>query len=100
MPETLPQGEKLFRGIAVSGGVCRGKILVLAPSHPVITRQSVSEAGLAEEINRLEKALVQTRQQILEERRPLGHILQAFGVRHSSRPGATLSTCLLQTVHV
>ena len=63
MPETLPQGEKLFRGIAVSGGVCRGKILVLAPSHPVITRQSVSEAGLAEEINRLEKALVQTRLQ-------------------------------------
>ena len=32
----------------------------------------------------------EARQQILEERRPLGHILQAFGVRHSSRPGAFL----------
>src|SRR6266568_5980176 len=77
MPETLPQGEKLFRGIAVSGGVCRGKILVLAPSHPVISRQSVSEAGLAEEINRLEKALVQTRQQILEVQKKVSHKMGA-----------------------
>src|SRR5712671_2362835 len=81
MPETLPQGEKLFRGIAVSGGVCRGKILVLAPSHPVITRQSVSEAGLAEEINRLEKALVQTRQQILEVQRK---VTQGMGAHEGS----------------
>src|SRR2546430_4229076 len=81
MPETLPQGEKLFRGIAVSGGVCRGKILVLAPSHPVITRQSVSEAGLAEEINRLEKALVQTRQQILEVQKKVS---QKMGAQEGS----------------
>src|SRR6266404_6236426 len=81
MPETLPQGEKLFRGIAVSGGVCRGKILVLAPSHPVITKQSVPEAGLAEEINRLEKALVQTRQQILEVQKKVS---QKMGAQEGS----------------
>src|SRR6266436_4018254 len=81
MPEPLPQGEKLFRGIAVSSGVCRGKILVLAPSHPVITRQSVSGAGTAEEINRLEKALVQTRQQILEVQKKVS---QAMGAQEGS----------------
>ena len=81
MPETLPQGEKLFRGIAVSAGVCRGKILVLAPSRPVITRQTVSEAGTAEEINRLEKALVQTRQQILEVQKKVS---QAMGAQEGS----------------
>ena len=81
MPETLPQGEKLFRGIAVSAGVCRGKILVLAPSHPVITRQSVSGAGTAEEINRLEKALVQTRQQILEVQKKVS---QKMGAQEGS----------------
>ncbi len=81
MPEKLPQGEKLFRGIAVSAGVCRGKILVLAPSHPVITRQSVSGAGTAEEINRLEKALVQTRQQILEVQKKVS---QAMGAQEGS----------------
>lgn len=31
-----------------------------------------------------------TRQQILEERRPLGHILQEYAVKHSSRPKAFL----------
>src|SRR6266436_3051892 len=81
MPEPLPQGEKLFRGIAVSSGVCRGKILVLAPSHPVITKQSVSEGGVAEEINRLEKALVQTRQQILEVQKKVS---QKMGAQEGS----------------
>src|SRR5882724_9984030 len=81
MPEPLPQGEKLFRGIAVSSGVCRGKILVLAPSHPVITKQPVSEAGVAEEINRLEKALVQTRQQILEVQKKVS---QKMGAQEGS----------------
>jgi len=32
----------------------------------------------------------EARQQILEERRPLGHIMQECGVRHSSRPKAFL----------
>src|SRR3989442_1546987 len=54
---------------------------VLAPSHHVITRQSVSEAGLAEEINRLEKALVQTRQQILEVQKKVS---QKMGAQEGS----------------
>jgi phosphotransferase system enzyme I (PtsI) len=81
MPETLPQGEKLFRGIAVSTGVCRGKTLVLDRTRPTIRKQSVPESGVAEEINRLEKALVQTRQQILEVQKKVS---QAMGAQEGS----------------
>ena len=81
MPETLPQGEKLFRGIAVSSGVCRGKTLVLDRTRPTIRKQSVPESGVAEEINRLEKALVQTRQQILEVQKKVS---QAMGAQEGS----------------
>ena len=66
MSEPLHKGEKSFRGIPVSAGVCRGKLLVLRRSQPSIARRQLSEAELGEEINRLEKALVQTRHQILE----------------------------------
>jgi phosphotransferase system enzyme I (PtsI) len=39
---------------------------VLGRARPTITRRQVPEGAVAEEVNRLEKALVQTRQQILE----------------------------------
>ena len=69
MPELQDKGEKSFRGIPVSTGVCRGKILVLGRARPTIARRQVADGALAEEVNRLEKALVQTRQQILEVQR-------------------------------
>ena len=69
MPEAARMGEKIFRGIPVSAGVCRGKILVLSGSHPAIPRHELAQADLPEEVNRLERALVQTRQQILEVQR-------------------------------
>jgi phosphotransferase system enzyme I (PtsI) len=69
MPEFQHTGEKSFRGIPVSTGVCRGKILVLGRARPSIAQRHVADEALAEEVNRLEKALVQTRQQILEIQR-------------------------------
>jgi phosphotransferase system enzyme I (PtsI) len=69
MPEPPHKGEKSFRGIPVSAGVCRGKIVVLSRSRPSIARREVAEAELANEVNRLERALVQTRHQILEVQR-------------------------------
>lgn len=69
MPESQHTGEKSFRGIPVSTGVCRGKILVLGRARPSIAQRHVADGALAEEVNRLEKALVQTRQQILEIQR-------------------------------
>jgi phosphoenolpyruvate-protein phosphotransferase (PTS system enzyme I) len=66
MPDGAQAGERVFRGIAVSAGVCRGKILVLDGLRPMITRQVLPELQLDEEVNRLQRALVQTREQILD----------------------------------
>jgi phosphotransferase system enzyme I (PtsI) len=81
MPEALPKGERIFRGIPVSAGVCRGKLLVLGRARPVIDRRPVSEGAVAEEINRFEKALVQTRHQLLEVQR---RVSDAMGAHESS----------------
>lgn len=62
----MHKGEKVFRGIPVSNGVCRGKILVFGRSQHSIVKRSLSDSELTEEVNRLERALVQTRHEILE----------------------------------
>src|SRR5262249_20350338 len=67
--EPLHKGEKVLRGIPVSSGVSRGKILVLGKGQHTIARHQMPDAQLPEEVNRLERALVQTRQEILEVQR-------------------------------
>src|SRR5215467_9629307 len=69
MPEPSRKGEETFRGIPVSAGVCRGKVLILDRIRLSINKRHVAKEALAEEINRLERALVQTRHQILEVQR-------------------------------
>jgi len=69
MAERLQKGEKILRGIAVSDGVCRGKILVLHRARHVIAQRHITEAEVIVEAGRFEKALVQTRQQVLEVQR-------------------------------
>jgi phosphotransferase system enzyme I (PtsI) len=69
MAEPLQKGEQNFRGIPVSAGVCRGRILVIGRSRPNIGKRNLSEAELQDEINRLERSLVHTRHQILEVQR-------------------------------
>ena len=65
------KGEKQFRGIAVSAGICRGKILVLNRAQHVIIKRKLADAETTVEVGRFEKALVQTRQQISEVQRKL-----------------------------
>jgi phosphotransferase system enzyme I (PtsI) len=69
MPESAQQGEKVFRGIAVSQGVSRGKVLVLGRAHAAVPKRQISDSEVAEEIGRLERALVQTRKDIQEVQR-------------------------------
>jgi len=69
MAERLQKGEKILRGIAVSDGVCRGKILVLHRARHIIARREISADEVAAETGRFEKSLVQTRQQILDVQR-------------------------------
>jgi phosphotransferase system enzyme I (PtsI) len=63
------KGEKVFRGIAVSAGICRGKILVLHRARHVIVRRELTEDRISAEVARFEKSLVSTRQQISEVQR-------------------------------
>src|SRR5882672_4266293 len=63
------KGERVFRGIAVSAGICRGKILVLHRARHVIAKRELSEKEIPVEVMRFEKSLVQTRQQISEVQR-------------------------------
>ncbi len=69
MPENPKPGERIFRGIPASAGVCQGPIFVLQKGSDCVPRWEVPEDQLAEELGRLEKALVITRHQLLEVQR-------------------------------
>ncbi len=69
MAEPSQKGEQSFRGIPVSAGVCRGRILLIGRTRPSIGKRELSEAELLDEISRLERSLVQTRHQLLEVQR-------------------------------
>ena len=70
----------MFRGIAVSAGICRGKILVLHRARHIIARRALADGELNEEAGRFEKALVQTRQQILEIQ---GKVLETLSAKEA-----------------
>src|SRR6202012_1268773 len=63
------KGEKVYRGIAVSAGVCRGKVLVLHRARHIIARRELQEKDIHDEIRRFEQALVKTHTQIREVQR-------------------------------
>jgi phosphotransferase system enzyme I (PtsI) len=71
------KGEKVYRGIAVSAGVCRGKILVLRRTRHVIARRDLPEPETAAEVSRFEQSLVKTRQQITEVQRRVAASMSA-----------------------
>ncbi len=81
MPELPNMGEKTFRGIPVSAGVCRGKIVVLDRARPDIVQRQLTDEDLPREIKRLEAALVQTRTQITEIQRK---VMAAMGAQEGS----------------
>jgi phosphoenolpyruvate-protein phosphotransferase (PTS system enzyme I) len=81
MPDLLSKGEETFRGIPVSAGVCRGKVLVIDHARPSVQKRELTGVELVEEVNRLEKALIQTRHQILEVQR---RVSEAMGAEESS----------------
>src|SRR5262249_8845164 len=77
MPELPGTGEKLYRGIPVSGGVCRGPIYVLSNSDNCIPHRVIAQEEVCSELERLEHALIQTRQQILQVQRQVEEAMAA-----------------------
>ena len=74
-------GEKIFRGIPVSPGVSRGKILVLNQRRNQIPQYTLCEEDLPREVQRLEQALIQTRHEIAEVQRKVS---EAMGAKDAS----------------
>ena len=81
MPERLRVGETVFRGIAVSAGVCHGKILVLGSSKRPVPEHRLTETEVPLEIHRLQQALARTRAQILEVQRKVS---EGMGTKDAS----------------
>jgi len=81
VPELPKTGEKVYRGIPVSGGVCRGPIFVLKPGDDTVPRRSITEEEIGGELSRLEKALTTTRHQILAVQR---QVEEAMGAEDAS----------------
>lgn len=79
--ERMHKGERVLRGIPVSAGVCRGKILVLDKARKGVERRDVPEAEIAAELNRLQQALVRTREQLQEVQRK---VAQNLGAEHAT----------------
>lgn len=77
MAERLHTGERIIRGIPVSAGVCRGKILVLDKARQAIEKHDVPEAEIPHELSRLQQALVKTREQLQDVQRQLSQSLGA-----------------------
>src|ERR1043165_9820005 len=71
MAERLHEGAKIFRGIPVSAGVCRGKILVLDRLQHSIPDHTLTDAEIGPEVTRLEQALLHTRKQVHEVQRQI-----------------------------
>lgn len=66
MPEMSQTGEVTLRGIPVSAGVCKGRVIVLDRAKPVVQERRLAPEELHTEVDRLEKALVQTRHQLID----------------------------------
>ncbi|MBP7824995.1 MAG: phosphoenolpyruvate--protein phosphotransferase [Verrucomicrobia bacterium] len=77
MPVPLHSGEKVLRGIPVSPGVCRGKLRVLRKTDTVVPRREISEAEVPAEIERLQRALLETRRQVLDVQRQVREVMDA-----------------------
>ena len=82
MPESARAGEKIYRGIAVSPGVARGRILVLGKrATDAIPRRELSEAEAPIQLRRFEQALKETREEILGVQR---QVTEGLGAKDAS----------------
>ena len=67
MPDTANEGQRIFHGIAVSPGVCRGKILILSSNRvDSVPHRAITTEELPQEMQRLNQALTETRRQLME----------------------------------
>ena len=71
------KGEKVYHGIAVSAGVCRGRVIVLRRTRHVVAKRTLALDAVEPEVRRFEHALVRTRQQITEIQRRVSQTMSS-----------------------
>src|ERR1700677_4683605 len=77
MTEEAKTGQRIFKGIPVSAGICQGKIFVLHKTQTHIPRYDVPVQDLPAQVHRFEKALLETRRQILDVQNKVSKALNA-----------------------
>jgi len=82
MPESAKSGERILRGIPVSPGVARGRLLVLAHNTiGSVPKQELVDDEIPHQLKRLEQALLDTRREINDVQRLVN---QGLGGEHAS----------------
>jgi len=77
MPVPHLAGEKILRGIPVSGGVSRARIVVVGESKSEIPDYQLEEQEVASHVQRFEQALIQTRHDLLDVQRKVSEAMHA-----------------------
>jgi phosphotransferase system enzyme I (PtsI) len=78
MPDLKRTGEAVHRGVPVSAGICRGRVIILhKPQLGEIPHREISEGEVQRELERFEQALVETRRQIQEVQRKVSESIGA-----------------------
>ncbi|MBM3876347.1 MAG: phosphoenolpyruvate--protein phosphotransferase [Verrucomicrobia bacterium] len=78
MPEPAQAGQRTFRGVPVSNGICRGRVLVLGRPQGTIARRHVGDDDVPRELERFEQALITTRHQLHELQQ---QVMQKLGAK-------------------
>jgi len=78
VPEPVQAGQRSFRGIPVSNGICRGRVLVLGRPQGAVIRRQVADEEVPQQLERFEQALVTTRHQLHELQQ---QVMQKLGAK-------------------
>lgn len=95
MPQLARPNEKVYRGIPVSAGVCKGTVLKLGEHREAAEKRTIPDADIHRQIERLEGAILQTRRQILEVQK---RVNEAMGAQEASIFEAHLMVLEDQTI--
>jgi phosphotransferase system enzyme I (PtsI) len=77
MTEQAQTGERVYKGIPVSAGICQGKVFVLHQVQTHVPHYDVAEADLPQQIQRFQQALMLTRRQIQDVQHKVSEALNA-----------------------
>jgi phosphoenolpyruvate-protein phosphotransferase (PTS system enzyme I) len=77
MTDQAQSGERVYKGIPVSAGICQGKVFVLHKAQTHVPHYDVAEGDLPLQVQRFQDALLLTRRQIEEVQRKVSLALNA-----------------------